>query len=186
MFVKQDFFLRPMTDKDLDIVHEWRNRDGVRQSMFNPQTIELENHTKWFKKTLSQLDVDYQILEYLGKPIGQANATNIDSVNNSCDWGFYLGEEDAKKGSGTVLGLLMLDYLFNHYQLEKVSTQILEKNLASLGLHKKLGFNDNGQIEKELSNKLKTNVLLMSLDNNTWDKKSLELSNQLFEGSNVN
>ena len=153
--------------------------------MFNSQIIELESHTNWFKKILFKSDVDYQILEYLGKPIGQANATNIDTVNNSCDWGFYLGEEGSKKGSGTILGILMLDYLFNHYQLEKVSAQILEKNLASLGLHKKLGFNDDGQIEKELSNKLKTNVLLISLDKSTWDRKSLELSNQLFAGSNV-
>ena len=171
-----------MKEEDLETVYAWRNLDRVREFMFNSEVIEFEIHRKWFIKILSQSDVDYQILEYLGRPIGQANATNIDLINKNCDWGFYLGEEGAERGSGTVLGLFMLDYLFENYQMENVCAQVLEKNTASLGLHKKLGFISVGQFEKELINKSKVNVVKMSLDKNFWIDKSLELNSQLFAG----
>lgn len=172
----KDYTLRAMQITDLDIVHHWRNLPHIRACMFNDAIISSQDHANWFKQTLAKNDVDYQILIYQGHPAGLANATDFDSTSKSCHWGFYLGEQDLPKGSGTIMARLMLEYLFKKYDINTIISQVFSFNQASLKLHEKLHF----RIQPEHIKTVKKNgrdetVLTLSLDRTRWKRTSAEL-----------
>lgn len=58
-------------------------------------------------------------------------------------WGFDMGP-DAPRGLGGVVLAILLDHAFGDLGLEKINGEVIEGNAASLALHRKLGFKDEG------------------------------------------
>ena len=170
------FKLRPIQSADMDIILEWRNKAHIRAFMLSDNIINPKEHEKWFNQTLAREDADYQILEYLNKPVGLANATGIDEDNHSCHWGFYLGEPDLPRGTGTIMGILMIEHIFNHYKVGTIYGEVFEFNKASLKLHEKLGFNIISDLERtELKNSRWEKLTVLCLEHDKWDKDKISL-----------
>ncbi len=164
-----DYRLRPMQQSDQDPVLAWRNQTHIRAVMFTDDIITPQQHAEWFARTLRRADVDYRILLYRDKPAGLANATNFNPKQKSCYWGFYLGEPDLPKGSGMIMGILMLKHIFKSHDIDTVYSEVFDFNTASLKLHDKLGF---VTLADKTRNMLKNNnehaVLTLTLDRKTW------------------
>ena len=129
---------RDMNSSDEQRLLDWRNAPHVKQFMFHQAIIEPEEHARWFKTTLSRDDVDYKIIEINGEPVGQANITDI--KNSSCHWGFYLGELNVPKGTGTKFAVDLINTIFETYNIDSIIGEILSTNEKSIALHKRLGF----------------------------------------------
>ena len=130
MIDSSDFTLRAMRADDIDIVRKWRNLEQVKTYMFTDSDISKEEHKTWFDLTLLSDDSDYQIVEYQNKAVGLANAIKINKVAGNCSWGFYLGDSNYPKGTGTMLALLMLKHIFKTHPIQTIYGEVFEFNTA--------------------------------------------------------
>lgn len=165
------YALRPMTDTDLDRVLAWRNSERVRSCMFSEQLIAPEEHLAWWERAKSSPTSVHLIFEVSGAPQGVVNFTSIDHRDSRCFWGFYIGAEDAPRGTGTIMGILALDYAFRTLGIRKVCAEVIGFNTASLGYHRKLGFAQEGCLTRQvLRGSRYEDVLLFALFAEDWSE----------------
>jgi UDP-4-amino-4,6-dideoxy-N-acetyl-beta-L-altrosamine N-acetyltransferase len=151
--IKVQGYLRPMNEKDLAMVLQWRNSPDVRRYMYSQHEISAEEHAKWFARVVHD-DYQHTLLYILNeKPVGYVNFKQESSVAVA-DWGFYLSP-DALKGTGSQLGFAALNYAFNDIQLHKVCGQALGFNEQSIRFHLKMGFQREGILRKQYYDGLK-------------------------------
>lgn len=144
------YALRPLEEGDLETVLRWRNTDRIRNSMYNNEIINLEQHQKWFKKISSSQKDYYFIFTINHTETGLVSFNDVDFKNNHCYWGFYIGEAEAPSGSGTVMGYLALEWAFQQLKIGKVYGEVLLSNKTSILYHQKLGFCKEGHFRKHL------------------------------------
>ena len=139
--------VRELTADDLPIVLAWRNHPAVRSFMLTQHEISMQEHCNWFarvkedktRQQLIVLDGAYQLGFVQFNPV---------SYGGIADWGFYV-RPDAPKGSGKKLGQAALAYAFKKLGLHKVCGQAIESNVASIALHQKLGFTEEGRLREQ-------------------------------------
>lgn len=94
--------------------------------------------------------IDYKTSSEI-KSIGAINIDGLDFINRKCELGVCLFE---KKYCGKSLAkeamILMLDYLFCQFNLNKVNVQVIEDNIASYKLFEKLNFRLEGTKKAEI------------------------------------
>ena len=143
--------LRPMEEADLLVVLTWRNKPSIRAAMYTEHEISLEEHNQWFCKT--------QQKGYCGRhfvfccddtPLGVVNFTAISQRHRRLNWGFYLGVEDAPRGSALLMGFLALQEAFERMNMHKVVGEVLEKNEKSFRYHQRLGFLQEGCLKEHI------------------------------------
>ncbi|MFB7141785.1 UDP-4-amino-4,6-dideoxy-N-acetyl-beta-L-altrosamine N-acetyltransferase [Gottfriedia sp. NPDC056225] len=167
----EGFKLSNLEQKDLNLILAWRNSDRIRSVMNSDETITIEQHTNWFHSLNDDQTKIAKLCLYKNKPIGFIQFTNLNKLHRTCEWGFYIGEKNAPRGSGTVMGILALDYLYNELNMRKVSAYVLEFNLISLNYHKKLGFIEEGRLEKQiLKNNQFEDLIIFGLFKERWQQ----------------
>ncbi|MCM3654510.1 UDP-2,4-diacetamido-2,4,6-trideoxy-beta-L-altropyranose hydrolase [Metabacillus litoralis] len=174
----QKYTLQDMKEDNLELVLKWRNSKTIRSSMYTDHIITMTEHKEWFKKLANDDSTIVKIFLSESKPLGLVNISKIDKKNNKCYWGFYIGEQDAPLGSGTIMGILALEFIFEKLGIRKICSEILEYNNASLRYHKKLGFIEEGRFVKHLiKNDQYIDVILMAHFSEKWadGKKDLLL-----------
>lgn len=177
-----DYKLEDLSQKELQIVLEWRNADHIRPFMTNDDVIQLEDHYRWFKSVENDPSKLVKLCFFQEKPIGLVNFSQIDSKNKTCEWGFYIGDKSCPIGSGKIMGILALDFLFKEKQMRKLCAQILDFNSKSLSYHKKLGFTEEGRLVKQvLKNNQYVDVVLMGLFNKQWEQQSEFLKEEVLK-----
>ncbi|BDV43447.1 acetyltransferase [Geotalea uraniireducens] len=162
--------LRPVTEDDLARLLEWRNSERIRLNMYSDHLISWEEHRAWFAR-LQESDTARTLLFAVdGRPLGVVNAVRIDRRNGTCYWGFYLGETDAPRGSGTAMGYLGLDYIFSELGLRKVIGEAFAFNEASIAFHRRLGFVQEGCFVRQvLKDGEYHDIISFSLFNDQWE-----------------
>lgn len=131
-----------MVPADLEQVLAWRNHPDVRRYMYTQHEITLEEHQRWFERTLPDLDKNLLIFEVNQQPLGFVNFTETGN-GGIADWGFYVAP-DAPKGSGRQIGHAAIGYAFTQLNLHKVCGHALAYNERSIHFHKSLGFQPEG------------------------------------------
>lgn len=112
--------------------------------------ISPEEHRAWFGRIKTNPNGLFYIFEKSGVPLGVMQFTDIHRENGTCAWGFYLGESELPRGTGTLLGCMGLREAFGQQRLRKVMAEVLESNKISYQLHKKLGFRIEGCLRKHI------------------------------------
>lgn len=140
--------LQPLSAAQLSLILPWRNAPAVRRAMYNHHEISIEEHRAWFqrlKRDPSRQWFVYQDCTHT--PQGVAYFQDIDTKQASAFWGFYARPCAA---AGTGLGILIdaLDTGFNCLGLHKLNGEVLADNAASLHLHKKAGFTEEGRFRE--------------------------------------
>lgn len=142
--MSEDRLVRPLTAGDLPALLAWRNHPAVRKFMFTQHEITMTEHWNWFAEAIKQSSRRLMVAEDNHGLIGffQLSHSGFGEV---ADWGFYVNP-DGLTGSGMRLGISALNYAFNELGLHKVCGQAIITNLASIAFHKKLGFEQEGQL----------------------------------------
>lgn len=169
-----DFKLVNLEEKYLEIVFNWRNTDRIRSVMNNDEIIQLDQHYQWYTSMKKDSSKIVKLLLYKNTPVGLVQFSQINNKHGTCEWGFYIGDTTlAPRGSGKMMGILALDYLFNEVKMRKICASILDFNNISINYHKKLGFLEEGRLVKHiLKNNEYVDLVLMSLFKERWDKFS--------------
>lgn len=142
--------LRDVTAEDAERLWRWRNSERIRAVMRSDRPISREEHDRWFADLISRENRMFYIFEKMGKPLGIMQFTDIHRDNGTCSWGFYLGERNLPRGTGTYLAYLGLEKAFDSEGFRKVSAEVLAGNIASYRLHKKMGFRLEGCLRKQI------------------------------------
>ncbi len=164
--------LRPMREADLALVLGWRNSERVRPFMRSRHEISADEHAAWFAREDGCPDARHMVFECAGGPLGVVNFDEVDRGAGTCEWGFYIGADDAPRGSGVRMGWLALEYAFDRLAVEKVSAEVLPTNARSLDYHEKLGF-----VETPPAEGLRRFVL----EERSWRQRRAAIADAYFE-----
>ena len=139
--------LRPITFEDTPLIVKWRNNPEVMKNFIFQKPFTEEMHINWMNtKVLTGEVVQYIIVDNLTQqPIGSAYIRDIDHVNQSAEYGIFIGENVSRgRGLGTETAKLFIDYMFEHFNLHRIFSRILDGNEASLRSCEKAGFVKEG------------------------------------------
>lgn len=143
--------LRPMQPEDKVQVRNWRNLPEVAKYMFTDQYISAEEHEEWFGRVLQDETKRYWIIVFDGKDVGLINLYNIDYVHSRCYWGFYLVSPDVRgRGVGSCAWYAVMRYVFHDMGLNKLCSEVLAVNEASIHLHRTFGFQEEGRLRQHV------------------------------------
>lgn len=131
-----------MVHADLNLVLCWRNHANVRRFMYTKHEITLDEHQRWFERSIADPIKHLFIFELNHQARGFINFTET-GQGGIADWGFYVAP-DAPKGSGQKLGHAALYYAFSRLRFHKVCGRVLVYNEHSLRFHRSLGFEQEG------------------------------------------
>lgn len=136
-----------MVHADLECVLTWRNHPDVRRYMYSQHEIRVEEHQRWFERTLSDPKKHLFVFESNFQPLGFVNFNELGN-GGVANWGFYTSP-DAPKGSGRQLGRAALSHAFTQLQLHKISGQALAYNQRSIQFHQSTGFKQEGVLRDQ-------------------------------------
>lgn len=182
MSLEKRVILKDITKDDLPLLLNWRNQESIREVMFNTDVILWEQHSQWFNNLQKSDSVVSKIFYFDQIPYGVLNITQIDSINQTCEWGFYIGSPHAPKGMGTILGYTALNYIFQELHIRKISAQVFDFNDKSINFHNKMGFTQEGKLrEHVLKNGRYIGILLYGFLSSEWREQSLRVRKSIEE-----
>ena len=183
---ERGYGLRPITEADLELVRSWRNSDRVRVNMYTDHMITPEEHLRWFEKVKGG-DTDlYLICEKEGTPVGVVYFNHIDRKQRDCEWGFYLGQTTAPKGTGTRMGITGLDFAFGPLGMRRVRGETFAFNTRGLAFHRRLGFVEVGPRISRTKSGREEDVVRFVLESDQWRsarERLLEIESKNLERS---
>jgi UDP-4-amino-4,6-dideoxy-N-acetyl-beta-L-altrosamine N-acetyltransferase len=139
--------IRRAVRADLEQLLSWRNQSQVRAYMQTQHEISMDEHREWFERCSQDPTRRLMIVEEVGAPLGFVNFTGVGS-GAIATWGFYAAPNVAK-GAGNKIGLTALNFAFDALTLHKVCGQALAFNEASIRMHQKLGFQQEGVLRQQ-------------------------------------
>lgn len=139
--------LHPLTEADLPQVRAWRNHPDVRRHLFSTHTIAEGEHRAWFARQQVDATRRLWLFQRDGAPMGFVQLSGV-APGGIAEWGFYAAP-DAPRGTGSALGRAALARAFGDEALHKVCGQVLVDNAASLALHGRLGFTEEGVLRQQ-------------------------------------
>lgn len=168
--------LRPLTESDLSIMLEWRNAPAVRENMYTKHEISEEEHRKWFARQQNDEHSRWYIYEdEMNKPEGVVYFTQYQPKQQNSFWGFY-ASPNAKAGTGSRILLEALDHAFFKLGLHKLNGEALIKNTKSIGIHKKMGFQEEGVFRDfHFDGKYFFDVIRLGILKSEWINKRSEV-----------
>lgn len=140
--LRRSDLVRPMTERDLMQVLQWRNHWDVRRYMFTQHEILPDEHRNWFDIAIRDASRHLLIFENNEKALGFISF-HVVALGAIADWGFYAAPE-APKGTGRMLGRAAVQYAFSQFSLYKICGRVLANNEASIRFHQALGFKQEG------------------------------------------
>jgi RimJ/RimL family protein N-acetyltransferase len=85
-----------------------------------------------------------------GKYIGSCGYNKIDRKNSFADIGIFLEKSYWSKGFGTEALKLLISYLFNQNNLNKIRLNVHANNESAIRCYERLGFQNEGRAREEL------------------------------------
>jgi len=181
MPARDAFNLRPMAEQDLRTVWRWRNSERVRAVSFADHEIAWEEHLAWYERSKEDDSVQPMLFECGANATGVVNFTRIDRQVGTTVWGFYIGDQQAPKGSASTMGVLALDYAFGELGLRKVLGQSFVSNEVSLRYHQRLGFREVEEERRRVRKRGKMHeVMRLELTAEWWRDLRPSLEQRLF------
>jgi UDP-4-amino-4,6-dideoxy-N-acetyl-beta-L-altrosamine N-acetyltransferase len=119
--------------------------------MYTDQEIAPAEHMAWYERLQGDDSRRCYLFEYRERPAGLVQFTRINRNQGTCDWGFYLGNDDLPPGTGSVMGRMALEILFEQEKLRKVYGEAFSFNKASIRFHEKMGFTQEGLLRQHVT-----------------------------------
>lgn len=145
--IGNNVILRLITMEDTELVVKWRNNPEVRRNFIFRGDFTYDTHKRWMETKVA----DGQVLQYIiltkkdEIPVGSVYYRDIDSDNNSAEYGVFIGEDSArKKGIGSEVARLFTRYGLRELGLHRISLRVLSDNEVAYRTYEKAGFRKEG------------------------------------------
>lgn len=136
--------LRPWQKRDIfalaQLADNYRIARNLRDSFPSPYTI--GDAQKWVAYNLGQPEPNpIKAIDWNGNLVGCAGAFLKDDVlRKNAEIGYWLGEQYWGKGIATLAVGLLVDYLFNNFDLHRIYADVFAYNQASCRVLEKNNF----------------------------------------------
>jgi UDP-4-amino-4,6-dideoxy-N-acetyl-beta-L-altrosamine N-acetyltransferase len=153
MLIGKRIKLCAIEESDLEKMVSWRNNYDLYKVFFEFEPLSMATQRKWFEKYLTNPNEKLFIISTLeGCPIGMVGLANIDLRNRKAEWGrILIGEKKYTKNNyGSEALLLIMEYAFEHLNLNKLYCYTLESNEKATSLYKVMGFKREGILRKHI------------------------------------
>lgn len=130
--------LRAIEPADLPTLQSWANDPELQRMLggWHFPTSARDQQQWWESLSCRSTDQRFAIDTTEGSLIGTANLVSIDWKNGSAFHGTLIGEAAMRgKGYGTDTIMAIMRYAFDELRLERLDTDIIEYNAASLGTY---------------------------------------------------
>ena len=153
---------RKIEEKDISFLNATRNF-FAKDFLHDSRIFTVEETREWFFSNLP----DYWIIEESGKPVGYFRISNYSTINKNLYLGADIHPEYQRKGIAYSSYLIFIPYLFEKYNLNKISLEVLSSNSRAINLYKKLGFVIEGVKREEIlkENKYVDSIIMSILKN---------------------
>lgn len=169
--IKQQVYLRPITEEDTAQIVAWRNQNFIRNNFIYQELFTEEGHRKWIREQIEPGHVvQFIICLSDGREIGSVYLRDIDRTAHIAQYGIFIGDEEAIGcGYGSQAASLALQYAFETLQLQKVYLRFVEGNEGARKSYEKAGFR---MIEDKwdvvLLKQGERRVFFMEIDREEW------------------
>jgi len=150
--------------KDHEVIVAWRNDPWIKSFFFEEEPISLDSHLVWYDKVAQDPSQRYYVVDaliqagtsdtHLDPPIliGTTSLLHIDWRNRTAEYGrLLIGHPEYRGGGyGKEAEYLLLDYAFNHLNLNKVWGDVIVGNEVVLNLHRKTGCKEEGILKQQI------------------------------------
>ncbi len=178
----EEYSVRPLEEKDLRLVLDWRNSERVHSKMLTDHKITWEEHFAWFQRSKDNPVKRNLVFCYKGRPIGYIGYTEYDDVNMICSPGVYLGDTDVPIDAGINIAYMSMEYAFAKLNMEHLETSVFKNNKQALRVDKFLGYKEiPGKEEVYIKNGKEEVALRITISRTDWEehKKKMQLTQKI-------
>ena len=139
--------LRPISREDTPLIVAWRNKPSVYRHFIFRQPFTPPLHENWLRTKVDTGQViQYIILENPSRrPIGSVYYRDVDLVNESAEYGIFIGEEDCLgRGLGTETARLFTRFGLDVLKMHRISLRVLGGDDLARRSYEKAGFVTEG------------------------------------------
>jgi RimJ/RimL family protein N-acetyltransferase len=149
--------LRPREPRDADVIplfeHSADERSGwmimpPRSPVATRKAIEESAGNRPGPRTL-ELDLAIARRED-DRMVGGINVNEVDQTNGTFAYGVGIGREHKGNGYAAEAVLLVMRFMFDERRFQKCEARVYDYNSASISLHRKLGFTEEGRLRRHL------------------------------------
>ena len=160
---------KKILSKDLKKIFLWRNNSFIRSKMLNQKKISYKEHLSWYKDLQKNNTQKSYIIFYKDVPIGVASIKQINLINQTCTWGFYIANK-AFRYLAALVEYELIELIFKNKKIKKIWGETLSSNKTILKIHKYFGFRIIGTYKEHIkvNNKFQ-DVILTSLFKKDWN-----------------
>jgi len=153
--------LRRVLIDDRDDIYLWRNDEVARKYSFNRELITYEEHCRWFKKALEDLQkVLFVGIDEDGERCG---VVRFDLINDfTSEIHITIAPEKRGRGIGATLIEKSCKLFFDEKRLKLIYARIMEQNQVSINVFIKTGFCEMFRYIDEKSGR---NIVVMAMVN---------------------
>ena len=137
--MEEKIYLRRVKETDMKLLFDWRNNELVRKNSFSMETVEWQEHVKWFNANLVKSSVLFFIMMCKEQEVGQIR---IDlELDNTAIINYSIAEKYRGFGYGKQILHLAETELYerfkNKYMLKAL---VKENNISSQVAFERLGY----------------------------------------------
>ena len=139
--------MRPFGKDDLQYIQKWSNDAELRRLIGEVAPMGRAETEKWYRELLADKDRIWFVivLKRGGRVIGEAGLLRMFRPWRNTDMTIIIGEKDAwRKGYGTEVGHLLLDYAFRRLGFHRISIGVVGFNKRALKFWESLSFKKEG------------------------------------------
>jgi len=139
-YTKYGITLINLTEKDIELVRNWRNDPIVVRNYEFRDFITPEMQKKWFK-SIRNINNAYFVIIYEGKKVGVINARNIDWEKQTIESGIFIPDPAVYNTFvPAIIAVMMTDLFFRAFNWEKVYAHIMKTNTPMIRFNETLGY----------------------------------------------
>jgi RimJ/RimL family protein N-acetyltransferase len=141
--------LRAPERGDLPVFVRWINDPEVTEFLQFEPPMSIEDEEIWFQHMVQSKDRTFAIETKDGRLIGNIGLMGLDLRNRKTEVGIMIGEKDMwSQGYGTDAMLILLRYLFEEMNINRVGLYADVSNHRALRSYEKCGFSREGVVRQ--------------------------------------
>ena len=149
MYKYQDIAFRVIEKGDLEILRKLHNDPSTWMNLLNIDFIDEEDQIEWWKNLHKKKNDQRYVICFAEKTeeiIGRLRIQNINWLHKNCEIGLDILPEYRGKGFGKKSYEMVLEFLFNQYNMHMVYLKVADFNPNAKKLYEKVGFKKTGRL----------------------------------------